>query len=158
VSKWGPDPNQRFESQATFGERIADRVAAFGGSWTFIGLFGIGMISWMTINEALQVPFDPYPYILLNLVLSCLAALQAPVIMMSQNRQAARDRSDARSDYEVNLRAEMEITAVHTKLDLLREQLWVRLLSAVEDQQRTLAALQAKIEALTAANQSRQDG
>jgi len=91
-------------------------------------------------------------------VLSCLAALQAPVIMMSQNRQAARDRSDARSDYEVNLRAEMEITAVHTKLDLLREQQWVRLLSAVEDQQRTLAALQAKIEALTAANQSRQDG
>ena len=91
-------------------------------------------------------------------MLSCLAALQAPVIMMCQNRQAARDRSDARSDYEVNLRAEMEITAVHTKLDLLREQLWVRLLSAVEDQQRTLAALQAKIEALTAANQSRQDG
>src|SRR4029079_8635038 len=107
---------------------------------------------WMTLNEELRRPFDPYPYILLNLLLSCLAALQAPVIMMSQNRQAARDRSDAKSDYEVNLRAEMEITAVHTKLDLLRDQQWVRLLSALDDQQRQLAVIQEKLDALSGAS------
>jgi uncharacterized membrane protein len=156
---WGLDPNQRLDAQVTFAERVADRVAKFGGSWTFIGLFGIAMISWMTLNEQLrQEAFDPYPYILLNLLLSCLAALQAPVIMMSQNRQAARDRSDAKNDYEVNLRAEMEITAVHTKLDLLREQQWVRLLNVLEDQQRTLAALQQKLDALTVGGQNRHDG
>jgi uncharacterized membrane protein len=101
----------------------------------------------MAMNQEMGRPFDPYPYILLNLVLSCLAALQAPVIMMSQNRQAARDRSDARSDYEVNVRAEMEIAAVHTKLDLLREQEWMRLVQTIEAQQRTLEAIQARLDA-----------
>lgn len=144
---WTRDPNQAFDAQTTFGGRIADRVASFGGSWTFIGLFAIVMISWMAMNQEMGRPFDPYPYILLNLVLSCLAALQAPVIMMSQNRQAARDRSDARSDYEVNVRAEMEIAAVHTKLDLLREQEWMRLVQAIEAQQRTLEAIQARLDA-----------
>jgi len=98
----------------------------------------------------MEGPFDPYPYILLNLALSCLAALQAPVIMMSQNRQAARDRLDARNDYEVNLRAEMEIVAVHAKLDLLHEQEWARLRAALDEQQRALAAIQTRLETLHA--------
>jgi uncharacterized membrane protein len=153
--RWTADPNQRFESQATFGARVADRVASFGGSWTFIGLFAIAMISWMALNEELEPPFDPFPYILLNLALSCLAALQAPVIMMSQNRQAARDRSDARNDYEVNLRAEMEIGAVHAKLDLLREQEWTRLVSVLDEQQRTLAAMQVKLDQLAGGQDGR---
>ena len=93
-------------------------------------------------------PFDPFPYILLNLVLSCLAALQAPIIMMSQNRQALKDRSDARTDYEVNVRAEMEILSLHRKLDLLRDEEWRRLCSAVEQHQEALAALQHRLDAL----------
>ena len=147
--QWSRDPNQAFDAETTFGERVADRVATFGGSWTFIGLFAIGMISWMVLNEQLERAFDPYPYILLNLVLSCLAALQAPVIMMSQNRQASRDRSDARSDYAVNVRAEMEIASVHTKLDLLREQEWQRLVQAIEAQQRTLDDIRARLDGLS---------
>ena len=153
--QWPGDPNQQFDARTTFGERVADRVASFGGSWTFIGLFAIVMISWMTLNEELGRPFDPYPYILLNLVLSCLAALQAPVIMMSQNRQTSRDRSDAKNDYEVNVRAEMEITAVHAKLDLLREEEWIRLVTALEEQQRMLVAIQARIDGLTSGHNSR---
>ena len=141
------DPNQSFEAQSTFGERVADRVAKFGGSWTFIGLFFIGMISWMRMNQEMGRAFDPYPFILLNLVLSCLAALQAPVIMMSQNRQSAKDRSDAKNDYEVNVRAEVQISALHTKLDLLREQEIVRLTHLVEAQQRVLDAMHARLAA-----------
>jgi uncharacterized membrane protein len=116
------DLNAEFDRQLTLGQRIADKVADFGGSWTFIGLFGVVMVIWMAINSAaaLHKPFDPYPFILLNLVLSLLAALQAPVIMMSQNRQAAKDRLEARLDYEVNLRAELEIQRVHAKLDEAR--------------------------------------
>ena len=101
----------------TFGERLADRVAAFGGSWPFIFLALAAIGVWMAVNHARAQPFDPYPYILLNLVLSCLAALQAPIIMMSQNRQADRDRQDAQNDYEVNMKAELEIVALHAKLD-----------------------------------------
>jgi len=123
----GLDPNERFRSQMTFGERVADRVAVFGGSWTFIGLFLAGLLVWMAINTQSQRPFDAYPFILLNLVLSCVAALQAPIIMMSQNRQAAKDRLDARNDYEVNLRAEMEIMGLHAKIDGVREQEWLEL-------------------------------
>jgi uncharacterized membrane protein len=93
-------PSQSRATAAPFGERVADRVAAFGGSWTFIFLAVVAIIVWMPINAVLPKEFDPYPYILLNLVLSCLAALQAPVIMMSQNRQAARDRLDTQHDYE----------------------------------------------------------
>ena len=112
-----PDPNVVFEQQLTFGQRIADRVAAFGGSWTFIGIFLLVMLVWMIINTEVPRPFDVYPFILLNLLLSCLAALQAPVIMMSQNRQAAKDRNDAKLDYEVNVRAETEIARLHEKID-----------------------------------------
>ena len=111
------DPNAMFEQQMTFGQRVADRVASFGGSWTFIGLFLLFMLIWMIVNTELARRFDPFPFILLNLILSCLAAMQAPVIMMSQNRQAVKDRIDAKNDYEVNLRAEAEITRLHEKLD-----------------------------------------
>jgi len=118
--------NQEFEAQMTLGERVADKVAQFGGSWTFIGLFSGTLIVWMTINSVflLKKPFDPYPYILLNLVLSALAALQAPVIMMSQNRQAEKDRMQAKQDYEINLMAEIEIRDLHDKLDSLRFKQW----------------------------------
>jgi uncharacterized membrane protein len=147
------DPNQVFEDRITLGERVADRVALFGGSWTFIGLFGIVLVGWMSLNGEMARPFDPFPFILLNLVLSCLAALQAPVIMMSQNRQAAKDRSDARTDYEVNVRAEMEIMALHAKLDLLRKQEWSRLVSLIERQQQTLEHVQGRLDALRVPDQ-----
>lgn len=106
--------------EPTLGERVADRVAAFGGSWPFIGLFLAGMMVWMAINLRSAKPYDPYPFILLNLVLSCLAALQAPIIMMSQNRQAARDRIDAQHDYQVNVIAEEQVLEIHRKLDEMR--------------------------------------
>jgi uncharacterized membrane protein/uncharacterized membrane protein YeaQ/YmgE (transglycosylase-associated protein family) len=139
------DPNRVFEAQMTFGQRIADRVATFGGSWTFIGLFVVGLVIWMLVNEQVVRPFDPYPFILLNLVLSCVAALQAPVIMMSQNRQAARDRVDARSDYEVNLRAEMEIMGLHAKLDAVREREWSEFLRLQQEQLAVLQRIEARV-------------
>lgn len=103
----------------SLGQRIADRVALFGGSWRFIIIFGIILFSWIIINSflLLKKPFDPYPFILLNLILSCLAAIQAPVIMMSQNRQETKDRSRAQNDYQVNLKAEIEIRELHEKVD-----------------------------------------
>jgi uncharacterized membrane protein len=118
--------HSQIETDMTFGKRVADRVAQFGGSWPFIGLFGAVLIVWMAINTWVLAsrPFDPYPFILLNLVLSTLAALQAPVIMMSQNRQATKDRQHAQQDYEVNLMAEIEIRDLHDKLDSLRFKQW----------------------------------
>ena len=118
--------HQDIETQMTFGEQVADRVAQFGGSWRFIGIFTGILIVWMAINGVLiaKHPFDPYPFILLNLVLSTLAALQAPVIMMSQNRQAHKDRMQANQDYEINLMAEIEIRDLHDKLDSLRFKQW----------------------------------
>jgi len=131
----------RHERPATFGERVADYVASFGGSWPFIFL-AVGAIAiWIAFNLAAAKPFDPYPYILLNLVLSCTAALQAPIIMMSQNRQSARDRLAAQRDYEVNTKAEIEIVALHTKLDEIREQKWMELMKAQEQQLALLARL-----------------
>lgn len=109
--------------ERTFGERLADRVAAFGGSWAFIVGFGVALTLWMAWNiltKVVGLAFDPYPFIFLNLVLSTLAALQAPVIMMSQNRQSVTDRKAAEYDYVVNLRAELEILRLHDKLDALR--------------------------------------
>lgn len=134
------DPAVAVEEQMTFGQRIADRVAMFGGSWTFIGLFLFMMAVWMTVNALERKPFDPFPFILLNLVLSCLAALQAPVIMMSQNRQAMKDRIMATHDYEVNLHAEMEIQTLHARFDELRERDWA---SLVAMQQRQLELLES---------------
>ncbi len=104
--------NEEVEEQLTLGQRIADRVASFGGSWPFIFSFGVVMVLWMAINIIRLTNFDPYPFILLNLCLSTVAALQAPVIMMSQNRQAVKDKLLAENDYQVNLKAEMEIEAV----------------------------------------------
>lgn len=116
------DTGADYGTRLTFGQRLADGVARFGGSWPFILWFGAFMLAWTVGNTWLlgRAAFDPYPFIFLNLVLSMLAAIQAPVIMMSQNRQAQRDRLDAAHDYEVNLKAEIEIMALHEKLDELR--------------------------------------
>ena len=118
------DVNRVLEEQQTFGERLADRVAHLGGSWAFITVFTGMLIAWVVVNTAILARFgggfDPYPYIFLNLILSMVAALQAPVILMSQNRQAARDRLAASLDYEINLKAEVEIMALHDKLDRIR--------------------------------------
>ena len=116
------------------GDRVADKVASFGGSWTFIGIAVTIIVAWMIVNAVIGKPFDVYPYILLNLVLSCLAALQAPIIMMSQNRQAAHDRLDAQHDYEINIKAELEIVALHAKLDEIRDQKWMELMKAQQEQ------------------------
>lgn len=113
--------NAEFDRKLTVGEAMADKVASFGGSWAFIGAFAAVLVGWILLNSALLLgrPFDPYPFILLNLVLSCLAAIQAPVIMMSQNRVEARDRLRAENDYKVNLKAELEIRHLHEKVDHL---------------------------------------
>jgi uncharacterized membrane protein len=122
--------NQEFDRSLSLGEHIADKVAEFGGSWKFIITFFVVMIVWIVVNSLyiLFRPFDPYPFILLNLALSLLAAVQAPVILMSQNRQEARDRMRAENDYQVNLKAELEVRAVGEKLDLLIHQQWAHLL------------------------------
>jgi len=116
---------KQFERKLTFGEHLSDKIAEFGGSWKFIITFGGVIVVWVVLNAVLLLDrgFDPYPFILLNLILSCLAALQAPVIMMSQNRAEARDRLRAENDYKVNLKAELEIRHLHEKIDhLLRKQ------------------------------------
>lgn len=130
------NPDVQFEAALTLGQRWADRIAAFGGSWTFILVFTTLLITWMSVNSYLFVahPFDPYPYILLNLALSALAAIQAPVIMMSQNRQEARDRLRAVHDYQVNLKAELEIRQLHQKIDHLLSHQWERLVEIQEVQ------------------------
>lgn len=140
---------REFESRMTFGERFSDRVAAVGGSWTFILSFLLALVVWMAFNSFVlaRAAFDPYPYILLNLVLSCVAAIQAPIIMMSQNRQGAADRLGAQHDYEVNVRAELEIMQLHEKLNTLREHDWSAL---VELQNKQIALLQQVIETQSA--------
>jgi uncharacterized membrane protein len=129
------------ESSPGFGDRIADRVAAFGGSWPFILIAVAAIGIWLSINLITARAFDPYPFILLNLVLSCLAALQAPIIMMSQNRQSAYDRIDAKHDYEVNVKAEIEILALHSKLDEMRVAKWTELVKMQEQQLALLTQL-----------------
>lgn len=132
------NPYQASAEERTFGERIADNVAYFGGSWKFIIIFGCVLLIWVFVNSFVLVrygnDFDPYPYILLNLFLSMLAALQAPVIMMSQNRQAIKDRLAAQHDYEVNLKAELEIANLHEKFDELRETKWLELIDLQQKQ------------------------
>jgi uncharacterized membrane protein len=122
--------NLAFEKSVTFGQRVADQVATFGGSWIFIGTFFLVLATWIGINSLSTSlrPYDPYPYILLNLILSCLAALQAPIIMMSQNRIETRDRLRSENDYQVNLKAELEIRHLHEKLDVLLKHQWQKLL------------------------------
>ena len=134
----------------TFGDRLADRVAAIGGSWAFIIGFGVVLTLWMGWNIAtgiFHLAFDPYPFIFLNLMLSMLAAIQAPVIMMSQNRAAARDRASAEQDYVVNLRAELEIMHLHDKLDALRER---ELMGLIACQNETLELLKGEVGRLAA--------
>lgn len=140
------DTNKEIAEAATIGERIADRLASFGGSWTFLITFGLILCVWITLNSIalFQKPFDPFPFILLNLVLSCLAAIQAPVIMMSQNRQEARDRLRAEHDYRVNLKAELEIRHLHTKLDMLLSHQWQRLLEIQQIQTELIQQLGKK--------------
>lgn len=123
------NPTNLTSESATFGERMADRVASFGGSWTFIFLFTLILVTWMVINTLwlLGQPFDPYPFILLNLVLSSIAALQAPVIMMSQRRQETKDRLRAENDYRINLKAELEIRQLHEKIDHQLAHQWEKL-------------------------------
>lgn len=122
--------NIEFERDLTFGEKMADKVTELGGSWGFLFGFLAVMTVWIVINTLalFQSPFDPYPYILLNLVLSCMAAVQAPIIMMSQNRQDAKDRLRAEHDYRVNLKAELEIRHLNERIDILLRHQWQRLL------------------------------
>lgn len=138
--------NETFAEHLTVGQRIADRVASFGGSWTFILLFGGIIVVWVAINIGLILakPFDPYPFILLNLVLSMLAAMQAPVIMMSQNRHAAKDRLQAENDYRINLKAELEVRLLHTKVDQLVTHQWQRLIEIQQLQMDLMEELRAE--------------
>jgi uncharacterized membrane protein len=118
------DVNREFDAQSTFGERVSDRVAEIGGSWAFIITFAVVIVVWVILNSFILIrwggSFDRYPYVFLNLVLSMVAAMQAPIIMMSQNRQADKDRLAAQHDYEVNLKSEIEIAALHDKLEQMR--------------------------------------
>jgi len=125
-----------FEEKWTPGERMADRIASFGGSWTFLICFFLFLVLWIGVNSLVLFlrPPDPYPYILLNLILSCLAAIQAPIIMMSQNRQEAKDRHRSEHDYQVNLKAELEIRSLHEKIDHLLVHQWDRLAQIQEIQ------------------------
>jgi len=122
--------NIEFDKQLTFGEKISDKLASFGGSWKFIIIFFVILAIWIIFNSIslLNKNFDPYPFILLNLILSCLAAIQAPIIMMSQNRMETKDRMRARSDYLVNLKAELEIRNLNERIDNLLTDQWQRLL------------------------------
>ena len=137
---------QDYSEQMTFGQKMADSVASFGGSWAFIIIFMVVLVIWIILNSFILIKlsngsFDPYPYIFLNLILSMLAAIQAPIIMMSQNRQAYKDRLSAEHDYEVNLKAELEIIALHEKVDSLKQEQWKGLISIQEEQLKLLGQL-----------------
>ncbi len=138
--------NTEFEQKLTFGERLADKIADFGGSWNFIVIFGGVLLLWVAVNSMILIwrPFDPYPFILLNLVLSCLAAIQAPVILMSQNRQESRDRLRSEHDYLINLKAELEIRHLHEKIDHLLMNQWQRLLEIQQIQMELMEELAHK--------------
>jgi uncharacterized membrane protein len=142
------DISKQFEKKLTFGERLSDRIAAFGGSWTFIIFFSVVLLLWVVANSFLLATraFDPYPYILMNLVLSALAALQAPVIMMSQNRSEARDRLRGENDYKINLKTELEIRHLHEKIDHLLRRQYNRLFEIQQIQIELLEELTRKSE------------
>jgi uncharacterized membrane protein len=136
---------QELSIRLTLGQKMADKVASFGGSWFFISIFMAVMVIWVILNSFILIrlnsSFDPYPYIFLNLILSMLAAIQAPIILMSQNRQAYKDRLSAEHDYEVNLKAELEIIGLHEKLDFLREKQWNELMAVQREQMKLLREL-----------------
>ncbi|MBF8808625.1 MAG: DUF1003 domain-containing protein [Enterococcus lacertideformus] len=138
--------NATINQKVTFGQKAADAIAKFGGSWPFIFLFLMVLASWILLNSLhfFGVSFDSYPFILLNLVLSCLAAVQAPIIMMSQNRQAARDRIAADHDYQTNLKAELESSLLHEKIDYLMSQQWQQMLELQQLQIELLTQLNEK--------------
>lgn len=138
--------DSEIEQNWSFGERLADKIATFGGSWAFLISFGGFLLIWIGINSVVLLwrPLDPYPFIFLNLILSCLAAIQAPVIMMSQNRQEAKDRIQSKHDYQINLKAELEIRHLHEKLDHLLSHQWERLVQIQELQLELLSDLGAK--------------
>jgi uncharacterized membrane protein len=140
------DMNAEFDKNLTFGEKLADQVAAFGGSWTFIMLFFAVLSAWVIGNSLywLYHPFDPYPFILLNLVMSLLASIQAPIIMMSQNRAGARDRLQAENDFKVNLKAEIEVRALTEKIDQLLHNQWARMMEIQQIQMEMLQDLQTR--------------
>ncbi|MCB0528536.1 MAG: DUF1003 domain-containing protein [Saprospiraceae bacterium] len=135
------------QGSARYGERLADKVAEFGGSWTFIITFAVVLVFWIALNSYFlaQRTFDPYPYILLNLILSCLAAIQAPVIMMSQNRQEAKDRLRSEQDYVTNLKAELEIRSLTLKIDQLLTQQWQHLVEIQQIQTDILREMSARL-------------
>lgn len=135
-----------YEEKLKPGERLADKMAAYGGSWKFIIMFTVILAIWIIINSVvlLSKAFDPYPFILLNLVLSCLAAIQAPVIMMSQNRQEAKDRARSEHDYQVNLKAELEIRNLHQKIDHLLTHQWERLVQIQQVQLEMMEELKSR--------------
>lgn len=143
--------NTTINQKATFGQKSADAIAKFGGSWPFIFLFVVILGSWILLNTLhfLGLSFDRYPFILLNLVLSCLAAIQAPIIMMSQNRQATRDRIAADHDYQTNLKAELEISLLHEKIDYLMSQQWQQMLELQQLQIELLTQLNEKFQETT---------
>ncbi|PYJ88341.1 MAG: hypothetical protein DME70_04290 [Verrucomicrobia bacterium] len=145
------DISKQFEKKLTFGERLSDTIAAFGGSWTFIIVFSLILLVWIGVNSFILAnrAFDPYPYILMNLVLSALAALQAPVIMMSQNRSEARDRLRGENDYKINLKAELEIRHLHEKIDHLLQRQYNRLFEIQQIQIELLEELAHKRRGVT---------
>jgi len=142
---------QEYFEKLTLDQKMADKVASFGGSWAFIIIFVIVLAIWIILNSFILIrlgskSFDPYPYIFLNLVLSMIAAIQAPIIMMSQNRQAYKDRLRAEHDYEVNLKAELEVIGLHEKIDLLSQEQWKELISIQEEQLNLLSRLVKDVE------------
>ncbi|AYE37145.1 DUF1003 domain-containing protein [Companilactobacillus zhachilii] len=151
--------NETMSGKRTTGEKLADAVAKFGGSWGFIITFTIILVIWMTINvvHLFGVNFDPYPFILLNLFLSCVAAVQAPIIMMSQNRQADRDRVDSENDYKTNMKSEMEIRILHEKLDQLNEVQWPHILDMQKMQIEVLSEIENEIQSLKASDEKKRD-
>jgi uncharacterized membrane protein len=140
------NPEEELQAGLTIGQRLSDRLASMAGSWTFIILFGGVMAVWIAINSYALFfqPFDPYPFILLNLALSCLAAIQAPVIMMSQGRQETRDRLHAMRDYQVNLKAELEIRHLHQKIDHMLSHQWERLVEIQEIQMELMTEIRSR--------------
>lgn len=135
------------EDKRTFGQKIADKVADFGGSWTFILSFLFFLVAWIFVNAyfLLNKGFDPYPFILLNLILSCIAALQAPIIMMSQNRQEEKDRERAKKDFQINLKAEQEIRVLQRKLDHILEHQHQEMIKIQELQIKLLEDIKSKL-------------
>jgi Predicted membrane protein len=149
--------NDTVYGKRTTGQKLADAVAKFGGSWGFIISFAVILVVWMTINvvHLFGIQFDPYPFILLNLFLSCVAAIQAPIIMMSQNRQAERDRFDSENDYKTNMKSEMEIRILHEKLDQLNEVQWPHILDIQKMQIEVLSEIENEIQSLKSNNENK---